>query len=54
MKEIHLTRMCKSLGTGLRARRVISLSGHFLHLCFGLTWIDINHDRVEGHLTIAS
>ncbi len=48
-------------GTGSYARQnsikrpvEINLSRHFLQLCFELTWIEISHDRVEGHLTNAS
>ncbi len=29
------------------------LSGHFLHSCLELTWIEISRGHVEAHLTIA-
>ncbi len=31
-----------------------NLTGHFLHSCLELTWIEISRGHVEAHLTIAS
>ncbi len=43
------------LVTVLHSRQTeIKLSGHFLHLCFELTWVEISQHRVDGHLTNAS